>query len=284
MRNYVFGDTGGHASQLFVALKSIGVDIDSGSIPEDVRIIHLGDLIHKGPHSQLILEVVNKLVRRNPTRWVQVLGNHEFQHIEGAPVFWRCDCDIHDVDIICTWYEMGLAVPSFAVPAFTSMELEVSAKPKITIPESGILFTHAGLSWDWWNSLGQPDNPVEVSMHLNSFPVDLITVPGEMLGYQGGKPGPVWAVGNTEVFNSWQAKPEAMPFIQMHGHTSSYKWGKSEWWRKDKGFKTFREATKLNPETRAVITRMSDSLLIGVDPGYSKLADTASQPYLFFET
>lgn len=284
MKNYVFGDTGGHAVQLIRSLKEIGVDVESGTIPEDVRIIHLGDLIHKGPHSKELLKTVNKLVRRNPTRWIQILGNHEFQHIEGAPVFWRCDCTIEEVDTICTWYEMGLAAPSFAVPDFKTINLEKSAKPKITIPETGILFTHAGLTWDWWSGLGQPDNPVEVSMHLNSFPVDLITVPGEMLGYQGGRPGPVWAVGNTEVFNSWQANIETMPFIQMHGHTSSYKWGKSEWWRKDAGFKTFREATKLNLESRAVITQMSESLLIGVDPGYSKLADTTKQPYLYFES
>ena len=284
MRNFVFGDTGGHAQQLWRSLEEIGVDVDKGFIPEDVRIIHLGDLIHKGPDSSELLKKVDKLVRRNPTRWVQILGNHEFQHIEGSPVFWRCKCELSEVDIICNWFEMGLAASSFAVPAFTEMKLEVSHKPKIVIPETGILFTHAGLTWDWWNSLGRPENPVEVSMHLNSFPVDLITVPGQMLGYHGGKPGPVWAIGNSEVFNSWQENSDFMPFIQMHGHTSSYKWSKSEWWRKDVGFKPFREATKLNPESRAVITRMADSLLIGVDPGYSKLADTDKQPYLYFQS
>lgn len=284
MDNFVFGDTGGHASQLFASLKQIGVDLDKGIIPENVRIIHLGDLIHKGPHTSMLLEKIDKLVRRNPTQWVQILGNHEFQHIEGSPVFWRCDCNIQEVDIICNWLEMGLAAPSFAVPTVKKINLEVSAKPKIAIPEQGILFTHAGLTWDWWNGLGQPANPVEVSMHLNSFPVDLITVPGEMLGYVGGKPGPVWAVGNSEVFNSWESNKDSMPFMQMHGHTSSYKWTKGEWWRKDKNFQTFKKATKLNPESRAVITKMSDSLLIGLDPGYSKLADTKAQPYLHFKS
>ena len=284
MRNFIFGDTGGHAKQLFKSLKEIGVDIESGTIPEDVRIIHLGDLIHKGPNSSQLLKTVNKLVRRNPTRWVQLLGNHEFQHLEGSPYFWKCDCTHEDVDIIAEWLEMGLAVASFALPTFKTIKLEVSAKPKIELPDTGMLFTHAGLTWDWWNGLGQPANPVEVSMHLNTFPVDLITTPGELLGVQGGRPGPVWAVGNTEVFNSWQNNNEPMPFIQVHGHTSSYKWSRSEWWRKDAGFKDFREATKLNPESRAVITRMSDNLLIGVDPGYSKLADTDKQPYLYFES
>lgn len=284
MKNYVFGDTGGHAAQLFNALKGIGVDIDKGVIPEGVRIIHLGDLIHKGPDSSEILAVVDRLVRRNPTRWVQLLGNHEFQHIEGSPVFWKCDCTLKEVDIICTWFEMGLAAASFAVPTVASMKLEVSAKPKITIPDMGVLFTHAGLTWEWWNSLGQPVNPVEASMHLNSLPVDLITVPGQMLGVHNSRPGPVWAAGNSEVFNSWDVKPETMPFMQMHGHTSSYMWGKGAWRRKDAGFKRFREATKLNPETRAVVTQLSGSLLVGVDPGYSKLADTKTQPYLLFET
>ena len=284
MRNYVFGDTGGHAVQLFKSLAQIGVDVDSGVIPDDVRIIHLGDLIHKGPDSSDILAVVNLLVRRNPTRWVQLLGNHEFQHIEGSPVFWKCDCSFAEVDIICTWFEMGLAAASFAVPVLKNLKLEVSAKPKIGIPESGVLFTHAGLTWDWWNALGKPVNPVEVSMHLNSLPVDLITAPGQLLGVHGGRPGPVWAIGNSEVFESWNKQDDVMPFMQVHGHTSSYRWGKGDWWRKDKGFSDFRNASKLNPEIRSVITRISGSLLIGVDPGYSVHADTVSQPYLFFET
>lgn len=278
MKTFVFGDTGGHAPQLQRALIDLGVDLELAFIPDNVRIIHLGDIIHKGEHSDSLVGMIDRLIRNNPGQWVQLLGNHEFQHIEGAPYFWNCNCTVRTVNILNEWWEEGLATATYALPTPEHLTLDISGK--VPQPNTSILFSHAGLSWQWWNAIAQPNNAEDVSLALNSLPVEFITAPGEMLGVRGGNPGPVWAVGNTEVFNSWYVQETVMPFTQIHGHTSSYKWIQNEWWRKDPAFRTFRDATKLNPETRAVITSMADNLLIGIDPGYSKNASTLKQPYL----
>lgn len=283
MKNYVFGDTGGHAVQLLSSLEAIGVDLENFIIPDDVRIIHLGDLIHKGPMSKELVEIVNMLIVNNPNRWVQILGNHEFQHIEGSPYFWKCDCSFKEVDVINEWFETGKAAASFGLDTHKIESLEVSAKPKLVLPETGILFTHAGLTNQWWNALERPVSPVEASRLINMLPSDIVTTAGEMLGVRGYA-GPVWAVGNTEVFNSWVSSEADMPFLQFHGHTTSYVWRMGKWWRNDAGFKEFRQATKLNPESRAVITSVANNFMIGIDPGYAKTADTKMQPFVAFES
>lgn len=285
MKNYVFGDTGGHMKQLFASLRAIGIDPNSGTIPDNVRIIHLGDLIHKGPHSSLLLDKINTLILNNPGQWIQLLGNHEFQHIEGSPYFWNCSCSIQDVGIINDWFEEGLATATYALPAFTEFILGVSKKRPINVPDKGILFSHAGLTWGWWNSFNKNTDVVKLSQELNQQDVWVITAAGEMLGLFGRDPGPVWAIGNSEVFDSWQAHPDIMPFTQIHGHTTSFIFSQNKWFIPPmKKFNSFKTATKLNPETRAVITYLAGNVLVGIDPGYSKNADNDSQPFLTIKT
>ena len=286
MKNYVFGDTGGHLKQLFASLHEIGVDTKRGIIPEGIRIIHLGDLIHKGPDSSLLLETVDRLIRNNPGQWIQILGNHEFQHIDGSPYFWRCTCDMNDVGIINDWFEEGLANATFGIESFDSenTQFEVSNRPQFDIPKTGIFFSHAGLSWNWWNTFGRRTNPVELSEALNSLETWVITTPGEMLNVHGKKPGPVWAIGNSEVFDTWNDREDVMPFAQFHGHTTSYQFPASRWWRTDKAFQPFKSATKLNPKTRGVITSLAGNLMLGIDPGYSLKADNDKQPFVTFNS
>jgi hypothetical protein len=294
MKNYIFGDTGGHAKQLFASLEKIGVNLKDYTIPEGVRIIHCGDLIHKGPSSRLLLNTVNRLIRKNKGQWIQLLGNHEFQHIEGSPYFWRCDCDMQDVATINNLFDEGLAMASFGLDKLVDVNLEVTARPKIVIPDNGVLFTHAGLTNTWLNFVksfkvlneASPNlasinlAPTEVAYVLNSLDVDVITAAGKMLGYINPRVGPVWAIGNDEVFIDWNDSGETMPFMQVHGHTTSYMWTRGSWYRKDSAFKSFREATKLNPQTRTVITKLAGNVLVGIDPGFSAKADLPVQPYL----
>lgn len=275
---HVFGDTGGHSLPLWRALNNIGVDIELGIIPENIQIIHLGDLIHKGPNTDSIIKVVDKLIHNNPGRWIQILGNHEFQHIEGAPYFWTCDCSDDTINTINEWWEQGLATPTYAINTPQHIALDVSNK--LAQPQTSILFSHAGLTQPWWNALQQPQNALEASTQLNQLDVPLITAPGLMLGVPNAHPGPVWAVGNTEVFNSWAATQHIMPFTQIHGHTTSYVWKAGRWWDQSRNFKPFRDATKLNPTNRSVITQLNQNLLIGIDPGFSKTADIDTQPHL----
>lgn len=279
---HVLGDTGGHTSPLLHALNMMGVDIETRHIPSDIKIIHLGDLIHKGPGSNTIVKFVNEMIQNNPGQWIQILGNHEFQHIEGAPYFWRCDCSMETINIINEWWENQDATTTYAIQTPKHIQLDIAGK--INQPNTSILFSHAGLTRGWWNRVGQPADAIQTSQQLNLVDVEYITSAGSMLGVNNPNPGPVWAVGNTEVFQSWVNQPEPMPFTQIHGHTSSYRWVKGEWWNKTKHFQPFRENTKLNPETRAVITNLSQNLLIGLDPGFSIKADIPVQPSLRIQT
>jgi hypothetical protein len=279
MRNFIFGDTGGHSLPLFNALIEIGADLENAKLPEGVRIIHLGDLIHKGNDSKLILKTVDRFIRNNPNQWVQILGNHEFQHIEGSPFFWGCDCDFENADIINLWLEEGLASAAAAIEP-----LMFSLADGVTSTESTLLFSHAGLTHYWWRWLENPVDAFEAAERINSLPVDIVTSAGEMLGVRGGNAGPVWATGNNEVFNGWHHNSDDMPFMQMHGHTSSFRWARRQWYRVDQWFNEFKELTVLNPANRAVVTRLSNNLLVGIDPGFGKTADLKVQPYLIFES
>lgn len=285
MKYVVFGDTGGHGKQLFGALKQLGVDLKNCIIPEDLTVIHLGDLIHKGPSSKVLLEVVDRLIINNPGRWKQILGNHEFNHIPGAPAFWRCDCDLQDIALLRKWYSEGLARPTFGLDNIVPPKLEVSEKPKMVAANNSWFFSHGGLTFYWWEAMGEPTSAVETSKLLNELSIQEITLPGAMLGMPQFKAGPVWAIGNDEVWHSWKGNAEVPPFSQMHGHTTSYRWDQAAWWDKSKQFMPFRNASKVNPETRAVITNLGDNnLMVGIDPGYNKTASTVTQPYITLET
>jgi hypothetical protein len=284
MKYVVFGDTGGHGKQLFTSLKTLGVDLKNFIIPDNLTIIHLGDLIHKGPNSKAILDTVDKLITNNPGKWRQILGNHEFNHIPGAPIFWRCDCDEEDIAILQKWYREGLATPTFGLDNIVPPNLEVTAKPKLVAANSSWFFSHGGLTFYWWEAMGSPNSAVQAAELFNELDVREVTLPGAMLGMPQFKAGPVWAIGNDEVWNSWKGNNEIPPFSQMHGHTTSYLWNNGRWWDSRKTFKPFRDASKVNPETRAVITDLGDNnLMVGIDPGYNKIATTATQPYIVLE-
>ena len=285
MTIFVFGDTGGHAKQLFASLRSLGIIIDHDNqiftIPEDVTIIHLGDLIHKGPSSKLLLEVVDKLIRNNPGHWIQILGNHEFQHIKGAPYFWQCDCDIEDVKIINFWWLEGLAKATFGLDNIIPPNLEISASPKFLANNTSWFFCHGGLTYYWWEALGCLTTAYEASEAFNELPVKEVTLPGALLGMPQFRAGPVWAIGNDEVWSSWKDNNVIPPFSQIHGHTTSYLWVQNRWFVNSRQFINFKNNTKINPELKAVITDLGNrNLMVGIDPGYSKIAVGSAQPYV----
>lgn len=282
MENFVFGDTGGHARQLYTTLSEIGVDVERRIVPEGVRIIHCGDLIHKGKDSSELLSFVNDVIRRNPGQWIQMLGNHEFQHIEGAPYFWRCQCTLDDVGIINDLYDDGLVYVAFGVDDITLMEPQY----KIAAEDSGgLLFSHAGMTESWWKMVGFPDTPSEAAAAINNEPVFSVTRPGEMMNRPSTPlAGPVWA-SSGELFLSWwraeQYEKEA-PFSQVFGHTTSYVWSMNRWYATTS--REYKRATKLDVVNRVSMTHIAGKTLFGVDPGYATHADTARQPYLYFES
>jgi hypothetical protein len=294
IKNVVFGDTGGHALQLMRSLEKLGVDLELYKMPTDLRVIHVGDVIHKGPESTLLIYVIDQLMMNNPDQWIQIIGNHESQHLRDddvfnrAPHFWSCDCKKSDKKKLNYWWKNSMAKFAWGIDSFEkdTLKLEISAKPKIPVPDKGILFCHGGVTRVWWDSfLNKETSAIKAAEKINSLPLNHVASPGQLMGVFNPRVGPIWAIGNTEVFGSWWSiepdKQDDMPFIQIHGHTQSFSFNANKWWPVSP---EFRNRTKLNPETRSVTTELSNSLLIGIDPGYSEKADTQEQPFITFES
>ena len=287
MKLHVFGDTGGHAKQLLNGLKTVGVDLENFIIPKDIKILHLGDLIHKGPSSEYLVALVHLLMEKNPGQWIQLLGNHEYQHI-GGPAFWNCQCTPEMVMMLRDWVERGTAVTAYGSDDLVPEKLSLSARDTWEPKNSSWVFTHAGVTRNFWRAQKSIKLASAFAERVNSLTVKQVTQPGKLLfgGPSNYNAGPVWAIGADEVFDSWMKTGDVMPpFNQSIGHTTPYSWAHRNWYAggKTTAFKMFKENSKVNPEKRMVITKLGEeSLLLSLDPGFSLKADILEQPHLSF--
>lgn len=284
IRNIVLSDTGGWLPHLLNSFDELGIDAEVSTIPKDMRIIHCGDLIHKGPFSSQLLAIVTGLMVNNPGRWIQLMGNHEAQHLPGAPVFWQCDCSAADVGLLNLLHEEGLMLPTHAL--VDDAEFAVPGLPELTQPNVAMIFSHGGLTEGFWHWAGGANtDPREVSRLLNDMSLKEVCAPGIMLGESvpPSQVGPVWALGNTEVFHSWEkGTSEKMPFTQFHGHATSYSYDWKKWWP---DLENFRSKSHLIPGSRATVTELNNNLMLGVDPGFNEREPRVrKQPWIEFFT
>src|ERR1700684_1930414 len=70
-------------------LQELEADTQTGDIPDDLLIIQVGDLVHRGPDSTGVVALVARMMAGSPDHWIQLLGNHEAQEGLGAPDFWH---------------------------------------------------------------------------------------------------------------------------------------------------------------------------------------------------
>lgn len=103
---FVFGDIHGHYDTLILLLDKIGIDTDS--IPDDVELIFLGDLIDRGPKSYDVVRLVKKLCDSGKARCI--LANHEFNFVNfntksklGTGSYRRPRSDKNLTEIAETW-------------------------------------------------------------------------------------------------------------------------------------------------------------------------------------
>lgn len=279
MRDYrVFGDTGGHEQQLRAGLEAIGMEPSTLLLPESVTVVHCGDLIHKGPHSLAVLELVDAVMRANPGRWIQLLGNHEAQYFRGAPTFWPQVIDEQGQLILHSWRARGLLRNAYAVAA----PLEVHGlSTAVDLDSRGVLFTHAGLTYEFWQSeLGAEREPLALAALINELPLALVTQPGSMLSghnhHYSPHVGPVWASAGRELWSSWLER-EQVPFHQVHGHTGHYDFDFKRWWWKNR---LVRLQSTLELDSRLGVTQLGDAWQFTVDPGFEEQATVALQPSL----
>lgn len=207
-RTAVIGDVGGHLDALAGCLEELGADCATGTLPAGLRVISVGDLVHKGPDSSAVLQLVDRF-RRSGASWTQLAGNHEHQYLNGE-LFWSPFLDLHDAATLWDWWGDGW------------MTLAATAGDTH-------LVTHAGLTAGLWDHLGQPGDARAAAAAINDAALDPdVTRPGFMLG--GNRidlaAGVNWAEATREVVASWEPRPQA-PFDQVCGHTNPYIWTRS---------------------------------------------------------
>lgn len=293
MQYHIFGDTGGHYKQLKAGLEAIGYDATTNKLPKDVTVIHLGDLIHKGPLSEAILFMIDRIMDANPGQWIQIMGNHESQYTKDAPFFWGNVIDVEGRAILNKWFNEGRIKVAYALPASATFHnLTLSARD-YPVADKSILFTHAGLPELFWSkyirphmgellgdTIFDPYDAEHVAEFLNTMPLKIATNPGVMLGGDTYRRpvGPVWASGVDELWKSWHKSQQEEPFHQVHGHTYPFTFGMNVWYPAIP--KEFKQASKVNTERKTTVTRVAGSIHVAVDPSYSKTAPLEAQPAL----
>lgn len=211
----VIGDVGGHAWTLRRCLQEIGADTTTGTIPDDLVIIQVGDLVHKGPDSAGVVALVDRMLSGSPGQWVQLIGNHEAQEGLGGPDFWQESLSSGLRSDLRRWADSDQARLAVALD---------------TVEYGPVLVTHAGLTRQKWVAIGRPDEPDIAAATLNKeFAADpeLAFAAGEMLGVKPRLPvGVAWA-SPRELLASWDM--EQLPFSQVHGHASPRRWSSDTW-------------------------------------------------------
>lgn len=234
MHIYMFGDIGGHFDPFMKALRKIGVDTNVAALPEDVCVIQVGDLVHRGPKSDELVEWVDAALDNNKRddcgTWVQLLGNHEGHHI-GGPKFSQTVKGQH------VEWELGKKAENTLRKWHGSGKAHMAAAVLRTDTDKprDMLITHAGLCFQTWAGMGFPKGARDTALHLNSQPLKLAFAPGWLLGgymkMRDGNmqpPGVAWASAAKEVYPSLLSRH--MGFDQVHGHSTLYNWFSQDWY------------------------------------------------------
>lgn len=252
IRVMVIGDIGGHLGELRRELERLGADPDTGTLPADLTVIQVGDLIHRGPESDGVIAFVDRLLTEQPDQWIQLVGNHEANYLARPAFDWPERLSERSVQTLRQWWGDGRMRVAAAVRGRNQQEY---------------LITHAGVTRMYWRSvLGAPDSAAGAAAALNAMIGQhdgLIFRSGQMLGSGPPRPGvgPVWAAAGTELLPSWLTwRP---PFSQVHGHSTLYSWRHGH-------FGTRREVwrrTRVDPEARHEVTMLAGGRrIVGIDP------------------
>jgi hypothetical protein len=251
VRAAIIGDVSGWCHSLETALREIGCDPDEGTIPEDLVVVQVGDLVHKGADSRGCLALVDRMLLSG--RWIQLMGNHEAQYL-GGPVFWHEERIPYCVADLQRWTAEGQLKLAYAYD---------------TEEYGPILITHAGLVVAKWEELGALGDVHAVARAINA---EFIEAPeralaaGSMLG-RTDCPGVTWSDPIAELLVPWSHFP-TLPFSQVHGHASPYLWADPMW------RETISEVNDLVirgvdiPQRRTIASWPGGQTIIGIDPGF----------------
>lgn len=251
----VLGDLSGHLKPLLTTLAELGVEVDDRNVPREVRwpddlvVVQVGDLVHKGPVSELVVAVVDSLFRRTG-RWVQLLGNHEAQYVPGGIDFWVPPIDRQVGARLGQWWQEGFLRPAVAIDDTV---------------RGPVLVSHGGLTVRSWRELGEPDHVEAVAALTDPLNhADHVLAAGVMAA-RDADPGVTWTEPRQELRSPWLVHAQVgarVPFTQVHGHAQPLL-------PPSRGRRVppdLRSSTGID-DLGHVITRVGDRQIVGIDPG-----------------
>lgn len=255
----VIGDVAGHLDALRAELVRLGADPGTGRLPDDLTVVQVGDLVHRGPRSEGVVALVDAYLERQPGRWVQLAGNHEAQYLREPAFSWPERIGDETVDTLRRWWSDG------------GMRVAVAVRAA----GEDVLITHAGVTEGYWRrALDAVPEARLAAGAVNSFAGrhdDVLFHAGSMLG--GGDPdptaGPMWASAATELVPGW-LPVAALPFSQVHGHSSIVDWRR----RRLRCDPTVAERVTLDEAAAHATVTLPGGRIVGVDPGHGKRART----------
>ena len=253
----LFGDVGGQAAPLRAALIELGADPVTLKLPPDLTVVQVGDLIHRGPDSHGVLQIVRDAFAVQPDQWVQLAGNHEAQYLTPPKFHWPERMSDDDLETMFEWWRRRRMRVAAAIDVGDSRDY---------------LVTHAGLTEGFWRHfIGMPDSALSAARALNGLVGRLhenwIYRPGIMLtGEVDLSAGPLWASAPDELLPSWLRTSESAPFHQVHGHSSTIDWVTGRrYGRAD----LIIDVTE-NVELRHATAVIEGQIIVGIDPGHGR--------------
>ncbi|HTK65869.1 MAG TPA: metallophosphoesterase [Pseudonocardia sp.] len=278
----VIGDVAGHLDELRTELRRLGADPDTGRLPDDLTVVQVGDLVHRGPASDAVIALVDGYLTHQPRRWVQLVGNHEAQYLREPAFDWPERISARSRDTLLRWWEERRMLVAAAVLG----------------DDENFLITHAGVTTDFWRgTLPSPRSAVQAAALINSLigeHADALFRAGAMLhgrrlpGSGARDPddprvvgsreiaaraiGPVWAATACELLPGWLGT--TLPFSQVHGHDSIFDW-RRRCFRANPDTDVADELahrTVIDEDAKHEITSLAGGRIIGVDPGHGAQA------------
>lgn len=260
-RVVLFGDVGGQLEAFVEHLEALGCDTGSGHVPDDMTIIQVGDLVHRGPDSLGCLQLVDRFIGSGSGRWIQLVGNHEAHEI-GGPMMAGFEHDVSPAgrEILQRWWHRG--------------DIHIAAALDVE-PLGPMLAVHGGVTPWLYQTLGSPGLSELVEM-LNSTVGSSGAVfnPGIMLGPPDPADlavGPVWAESTFEVYMPWLMTGGA-PFGQIHGHSSPVSWTKNNepFWRREVPQEVRDTLDRTDDANRHSHFVIAGRHFIAIDPGHGR--------------
>jgi len=242
----IIGDVGGCADQLIEVI---------GPIVEDpgTLVIQVGDLIDRGPDSAAVLAFVQRRLDAGLGGWIQLIGNHESQYLGGEP-FWPQRLAPSDAELLRTWWMKEWLRVAAAVRTAEGEEL---------------LVTHAGLSVQAWQDLGEPVTASTAADLLNTRPERLLW----------NDRGPLWAEAGPDVYQSWLSAGKPVPFGQVHGHSTIVSYRRETWLCGER----IRQRSTIDWAARHTFTRIGGCRFIGIDPKHGTTGAATWSPLILHD-